>query len=501
MKHPDQPDYVVGVVGCGAMGQGIAQVSAQGGMRTLLYDARAGAAQAARDRIAGFIGRAVEKGRMSQEDADAAVARLEPVGDLQGLKPADTVVEAIFEDLEQKQQIFADLEGAVTPECILASNTSSIPIASIARACQQRARVAGLHFFNPVPLMKLVEVIRPIGCDDQVIANLMALGKRMTRVPVEVQDSPGFLVNMGGRAYTTEALRIVHEGVATPAQVDAIMRDCWGFRMGPFELMDLTGIDVNYPVSQIIWEGYGYDPRLKTSPNHRAMFDAGLFGRKTGQGWYRYDDKGQMIDPPSADFVTDAAPIKAVQTDSDAVVTLCDEIGIDIVDGAPRLETSEGRDCVHQSTYDGTTPKPIVMLDMMGNTSKRITMMTPPGFDRTVGEGVAEGVAAAIIASGRKVTWIKDSPGFVGQRMVAMVGNLGCYMAEVGLASPEDIDTAMQLGLNYPRGSIALLEDIGVKRAYFLMTALHDCILEERYRPTQWLARRSMLDLSLYTPN
>ncbi|MEM7745383.1 MAG: 3-hydroxyacyl-CoA dehydrogenase NAD-binding domain-containing protein, partial [Pseudomonadota bacterium] len=199
MKHPDSPDYVVAVVGCGAMGQGIAQVSAQGGMRTLLFDAREGAAAAAKERIAGHIRRMAEKGRITEEDAAAGIDRLEPVGSMAGLAEADTIVEAIFEDLGIKQKLFAELEGVVRPDCIVSSNTSSIPLSSIARACEKRDRVAGLHFFNPVPLMKLVEVIRPVEASDEVIANLMALGKRMTRVPVEVKDSPGFLVNMGGR--------------------------------------------------------------------------------------------------------------------------------------------------------------------------------------------------------------------------------------------------------------------------------------------------------------
>ena len=226
MKNPDTSDYVVGVAGCGAMGQGIAQVSVQGGMRTLLFDARDGGAAAARDQIAKRIERLVEKGRLGEGDAKAAIDRLVPVSDLKGLAPCDTVVEAAFEDLDVKHGLFKDLEAVVGPDCILASNTSSIPLASIARVCERRGRVAGLHFFNPVPLMKLVEVIRAAETSDDTVTALMALGKRMTRVPVEVKDSPGFLVNMGGRAYTTEALRIVHEGVARPEQVDAIMRDC-----------------------------------------------------------------------------------------------------------------------------------------------------------------------------------------------------------------------------------------------------------------------------------
>ena len=345
MKHPDQPDYVVGVIGCGAMGQGIAQVSAQGGMRTLLFDTRDGGAQHARAQIGKRLDRLVEKGRMGADDAQTVLARLEPVDGLASLKDADTIVEAVFEDLEVKQTLFRDLEEVVRAECIISSNTSSIPLASIARACTHRDRIAGLHFFNPVPLMKLVEVIRPAEASDECITNLMALGRRMTRTPVEVKDSPGFLVNMGGRAYTTEGLRLEHEGVARPEQVDAIMRDCWGFRMGPFELMDLTGIDVNFPVSRIIYDGYMQDARIRTAPNHMAKFDAGLFGRKAGQGWFAYEG-GKPLDRPSADFLTDTAPVPEVRMagQNPRLQAFCEEIGLKVGSSGPVLAAPVGLD-------------------------------------------------------------------------------------------------------------------------------------------------------------
>ena len=545
MKHPDELDYVVAVAGCGAMGQGIAQVSVQGGMRTLLFDAREGAAQAAKDQINGRLNRLVEKGRIGEADAVAANDRLVPVGDLSALVEADAVVEAVFEDLEVKHSVFSDLEAVVRPDCILASNTSSIPLASIARVCDLRGRVAGLHFFNPVPLMKLVEVIRAAETSDATVASLMALGRRMTRTPVEVKDSPGFLVNMGGRAYTTEGNRIEHEGVATPAQIDAIMRDCRHFRMGPFELMDLTGIDVNYPVSGIIYDGYNQDPRLKTSANHMAMFDAGLFGRKTGQGWFAYE-KGQPLERPSGDYQPSRPPAQSValagefwrdlerDADDDAVdiVTsdalrdflngsqdaeleaivhpevqrlraFCDEVGLTVIedDGeCPLLAAPIGTDATQTAVEECEDPEDfvrLVCLDLLGNTTKRVTLMTPPGAD----PAHAAGVAAAITASGRKVTLIKDSPGFVGQRMVAMIANLGCYMAEIGLASPEDIDTAMQLGLNYPQGSIALVEALGTDNCLDILTTVQSITGEDRYRPTLWLKRRAMLGLPIHTPN
>jgi 3-hydroxybutyryl-CoA dehydrogenase len=498
MRDPGEAGYTVGVVGCGAMGQGIAQVSAQGGIRTILFDAREGGAAAARERIAGHIDRMAEKGRVGTDEAEAAKARLGVADSLEALADCDAVVEAVFEDVEVKRELFRRLESIVRPDCLIASNTSSIPIASIARACERRDRIAGLHFFNPVPLMKLVEVVRAAETSDEAIERLMALGRRMTRTPVEVKDSPGFLVNMGGRAFTTEGLRIAHEGVATPAQIDAIMRDCWHFRMGPFELMDLTGIDVNYPVSRIIAGGYMDDPRLKTSANHMGMFDAGLFGRKAGKGWFEYQD-GKPKDRPSADYTTDAAPARAVRLveSSDALEAFCREVGLEHDSDGPVLAASLGEDATSWADRTGENARELICVDLTGDTSKRVTVMTAPGADR---EKLA-GVAAAIIASGRVVTWVNDSPGFVGQRMAAMVANLGCYMAEIGLAAPKDIDMAMELALNYPRGPIALGEEMGARLCHEVMVELHRITGEDRYRPTLWLRRRALLGLGLHTPN
>jgi len=508
------------------MGQGVIQVSVQGGMRCLILDAKPGAAEAAREAIAGRINRLVEKERISAEEAAAAIGRMEVIEDFDGLTPCDAVVKAIIEEIGIKREVFAKIEAAVSPDCLIASNTSSIPIASIARSCEHRGRTAGLYFFNPVPLMKLVEVIRAAETTDAAVEALTVLGKRMGRTPVTVKDSPGFLVNMGGRPYTTEGLRLAHEGIATLAQIDAIMRDCWRFRMGPFELMDLTGIDVNYPVSMIAYEGYLHDPRIKTSPNHKAMADAGLFGRKTGQGWFGYD-KGKPLDRPCPDFETKAAPARRValarQIDAasmadifcadeeemdlfaemaahDELEAFCDEVGLEIVadDGkVPILDAPGGDDASETASQMDINFRRLVCVDLLGDASMRVTLMTAHGADAAH----REAVAAAIAASGRKVTLIKDSPGFVGQSLATTVGNLGCYMAEIRMASPEDIDLAMQLGLNYPRGPLALIAEIGEGKALSVLGSLQNITGEDRYRPTMWLRRRAKLVLPIHTPS
>ena len=501
MKPADAPDYVLGIVGAGAMGQGIAQVAIAGGIRTILHDAADGAAGKACETVAGRLRRLVEKGRMASADAEAAIDRLEVASVLSDLAPCDAVVEAIVENLDIKRKVFAEIEGIVSADCILASNTSSIPIASIARACDRRHRIAGLHFFNPVPLMKLVEVIRAAETDDDSVATLAALGHRMTRTPVTVTDSPGFLVNMGGRAFSTEALRIAHEQVATPAQIDAIMRDCHGFRMGPFELLDLTGMDVNFPVSTIVYDGYFQDPRLKTAPNHRAMFEAGRFGRKTGAGWFEYEGD-KPVDAPSPDHDHgngQPGPVALADPKDEALRAFCDACGVKIVkdDGrCPIVAAPIGVDATGMAMEAEIDFRRLVCIDLMGDTSKRVTIMTTPGSD----PAMRDAVAASLAASGRSVTAIKDSAGFVGQRIVSMVANLGCYMAEIGLASPEDIDTAMRLGLNYPHGPLEFVEEIGATNTLAVLDALHGITGEDRYRPTQWLSRREALGLPIHTP-
>ena len=501
MKPVSAADYTVAVVGAGAMGQGIAQVSVQGGLKTLLFDARPGGAAEGAAQIGKRIDRLVEKGRIGDDDAASAKANLVPVDDISALADCDAVVEAVFENYDVKAELFKKLEAVVSKDCILASNTSSIPISSIARNCEKRDRCAGMHFFNPVPLMKLVEVIRAAETSDETVAALTELGKRMTRVPVSVADMPGFLVNMGGRAYSSEGLRMAHEDVATPAQIDAIMRDCRHFRMGPFELMDLTGIDINFPASTIIYNGYMQDPRIKTAPNHEAMYNSGQFGRKTSGGWFKYEG-GKVVDPPSADHVSDAAPAAKValaETD-ETLAAFCKDLGLNVGadDGScPILAAPFGDDATHTAMRTGVDFKRLVCVDLSCDTSKRVTIMTAPGADANV----RDAAAAAINDAGRAVTAIKDSPGFVAQRMSVMIANLGCYMAEVALATPDDIDLAMKLGLNYPLGPLELAADLEPRKCLQILDRLQAITGEDRYRPTMWLKRRALLGLSVHTPN
>lgn len=500
MVDANSPDLVIGVVGCGAMGQGIIQVALQGGMKVVAYDAMDGSAAAGAEKVVARLDRLVEKGTLEADAAAAMKDKLVVAGGVEDLAPCGVVVEAVFEDIDVKRSLFTAIEGVVAEDAIIASNTSSLPIGSIARVCKNPGRIAGLHFFNPVPLMRLVEIIQGPATDDAVIEKLVTVGKRFGRTPVVVKDSPGFLVNLGGRAFTTEGLHLEHEAVATPAQVDAVMRDCGHFRMGPFQLMDLTGIDVNYPVSMIVFEQFLNDPRLRTTPLHRALAEAGRFGRKTGQGHFRYDDKGQVIDPPSPDHVTDVAPatVVAVAPDGDAALAeLLERAGLSVRndDGTmPVIAALYGEDATGFAARTGTDHTRLVAVDTTGDTSKRVTLMTAPAAD----PAHRDAVAAAFAKAGIAPTVIQDSPGFILQRMRAMIANLGCEMAQIALATPADIDTAMKLGLNYPRGPLEIAEEMGVKRTYEILSAIHDATQDPRYRPSLWLRRRALLGLSAH---
>ena len=497
-------DLVVGVVGTGAMGRGIAQVTATGSIRCLMFDAVPGNATKARDAILETLQGLVARGRLADTELQAAKNHLVPVDDLALLASANIVIEAVFENLEVKKDLFTRLEAVVAPDCIIASNTSSIRIASIARDLKHRGRVAGMHYFNPVPLMKLVEVIRAADTAADVVDAMVTLGKRQGRVPVVVGDTPGFLVNLGGTAIGTEGLRIYTEGRATVSQIDAVMRDTCGFRMGPFELMDLTGIDVNFPARRIIYEGFFHDRRMTPSPYHEGLFHAGKLGRKTGGGWYDYDAKGGKVDP-GADHASTAEPPRSVVVGAGAkdpakLKDLLGRTGVALLDAddgsSPIVVAPRGGDCTSVIAAHRLDARRTVAIDLTGDTDKRVTIMTAPGAD----QGCRDAIASLLAGTGAKVTAIKDSPGFIAQRMLAMIANLGCEMAQIGIASPQDVDTAMTLGLNYPRGPLALADWLGVSNTYEILSQIQEITGDDRYRPSQWLRRRALLGLSATMP-
>jgi 3-hydroxybutyryl-CoA dehydrogenase len=281
----------IGVLGAGTMGGGIAQVAAEAGIRVTLHDPIGGATRAAQDRIAGFLARRGAKGQLDQASAAAARERIVEAETLEELAVADLVIEAIPEDLELKRDAFRRLDAAARPETILASNTSSLSIASIASATSRPERVIGMHFFNPVPLMALVEVIAGPHTDPTIAEAAAAAARQLGKTPVLAADTPGFIVNRVGRPFYLEALRMLGDGAADVEKIDEALRGA-GFRMGPFELIDAIGADVNLAVSESIFEQFEHDPRYQPHPLQRALVDAGRLGRKSGAGFYDYPADG-----------------------------------------------------------------------------------------------------------------------------------------------------------------------------------------------------------------
>ena len=502
----NRPDLTIGVIGTGAMGRGIVQVAAAGGVNVYMMDARPGAAAEARDFIAKMLARAAEKGSMTAADADAAVARIKVVEKTAEFKACHIVVEAIVENLDVKRALFAELEEIVAPDCILATNTSSLSVTTIGAKLKRPERFAGLHFFNPVPLMKLVEVIDGLRTEPWVGDALMGLGRRMTREPVRLTDAPGFLVNQVGRGFTLEASHLVYEGVSTFADVDRVMRDVCGFRMGPFELMELTGLDVTQPASHLIFNQFFQEPRFRPSVIMQSRYEAGILGRKSKKGFYDYDAEMKAIVPPEAPTPAarpDSVWVSSVEADGhQAVSELLGKLGANVETGAKPsakaliVVTPIGEDATSCAVAQGLDAKRTVAIDTLFPMVKRRTVMTTPITDPAYRDA-AHGLFGS---DGVPVTVIRDSAGFIAQRIVAMIVNIGCSIAQSRTAAPADIDKAVTLGLNYPNGPFRFADVVGVQRIHRVLSSMYRVYGDPRYRPVIWLTRRAKLGVSLLTP-
>ena len=296
----------IGVVGAGAMGSGIAQIAATAGHSVYICDASNEALQTSKEKLKKIMDRLVEKGKLDESDAKAIQERVSYGDQTDIFSDCELVIEAIVESLEVKKTVFSELESVVSADCILASNTSSLSIASIAAACTKSARVLGIHFFNPAPLMPLVEIIPAVQTDDSCIEPIIELMKSWKKAPVLAKDTPGFIVNRIARPFYGEAIRILEEGIADHATIDWALKTKGGFRMGPFELMDFIGNDVNYKVTETVFEQFFYDPRYKPSFTQKRMVEAGRLGRKTGLGYYEYGEDASASSPKEDDTLATA---------------------------------------------------------------------------------------------------------------------------------------------------------------------------------------------------
>jgi 3-hydroxybutyryl-CoA dehydrogenase len=500
---PDSPGLTVGVIGAGTMGRGIAQVCAVAGYPVVLQDSFPGVAQEGFEFIQKILARSVEKGRLSNDAADEAMARISLVDTLEGMSDCGVVIEAAAEIPDIKKGIFRALDEIVSEDAVLATNTSSLSVTEIAAATRLPERVVGLHFFNPPPLMALVELIFTLKNSPQLIDNINKFVENIGKTPIRIKDSPGFVVNHVGRALATESFAILSEGVAEPVDIDRILRDAAGFKMGPFELLDLTGLDISHPVTEQIFAQFYNDPFYRPSEIAEARVASGVTGRKTGAGFYEYRD-GKAVIPSEAalpevkdvDIWLDPnAPAHLGKVLSDAGATIIE--AFDPPATAVCVVTPIGSDATTAAVELNLDPKRTVAVDTFIGADKRWTVMTTPLTDPSA----RDAVWALLAADGTPVTLISDSAGFVTQRVIAMVVNLGCQVAAKRVAAPEDIDTAVKLGLNYPFGPLEWGDKVGPEVVLDILDDMFDFTHDPRYRASPWLRRRVMLGASLLTPN
>ncbi len=499
MSHAPLPQQtVIAVVGTGAMGAGIAQVAAAAGHPVKLLDNRPDAAARAVDGIRAQFAKLAEKGKLSAEAAAAASARLSAVHALADLADAGLVVEAIVESLEAKQTLYRDLEAIVGPDCIFGTNTSSISVTAIGAALKHPERLAGLHFFNPAPLMKLVEIVSGLATDKRVADTLFASAAAWGKTPVHAKSTPGFIVNRVARPYYAEALRLAQEGAADYATIDACCREAGGFRMGPFELMDMIGHDVNFAVTNSVWRAFYNDQRFLPSLIQQELVDAGFFGKKTGRGFYDYRDGAVR---PEAQ--TEAAQVPAgmivICGESIAAEALADRLthsglsfsrapesdGRIAEIGRAALYVTDGRSATQRAAESGVANTVLIDLALDYDKATRLALAAAEQC-----EPAAISAATGLLqAAGFAVSRLLDIPGLVVMRTVAMLANEAADAVNQGVCSETAADAAMRLGVNYPQGPLAWADQVGVATIRNVLAHLGASYGEDRYRISPLIQR------------
>ncbi len=501
------PSAVIALVGTGAMGAGIAQVAAAAGHVVKLYDNRPGAAAKAIEGLRVQFGKLADKGRMSAEAAQAAGERLLVAAELVDLAGAALIVEAIVESLEAKQKLFSELEGIVGSDCIFGTNTSSISVTSIGAALTHPERLAGLHFFNPAPLMKLVEIVSGLATAKAVADTLYATAAAWGKTPVHARSTPGFIVNRVARPYYAEALRILHEGGGDCATIDAVMRDAGGFRMGPFELMDMIGHDVNFAVTRSVWQAFYNDKRFTPSLIQQELVEAGFIGRKSGRGFYDYREGAVRPEPQLACPQSIPADI-VLHGDSAAAHAIADRLferkiahswgeatdGRIAEAGSAVIFVTDGRTATQRAAESGIENVVLIDLALDYGTATRIA----------VGAAIncwapAVGSAIGLLQSaGFAVCRLCDTPGLALMRTVAMLANEAADAVNQGVCDAAAADSAMCLGVNYPRGPLAWADRVGLPVICSVLSNLARFYGEDRYRVSPLIQQRVFAGKSIH---
>ena len=504
------PSVDIGVVGAGAMGAGIAQVAAVAGHRVRLFDLRPGAAQAAIGGIVDMFDKLVAKSRMTLEEARQAGGSLEAVETVEGLAESGLVLEAIVENVDAKRSLFQDLELVIDASALLATNTSSISITAIGSALAHPERLAGMHFFNPAPLMPLVEIISGMATRASVADRLFATALAWGKVPVRARSTPGFIVNRVARPFYGEALRLLNEGAADCATLDAVLRESGGFRMGPFELMDLIGNDVNYAVTKSVFEAFHGNSRFTPSLRQLELVEAGFLGRKTGRGFYDYGGQSPVARPQTA--AASSAPSAIVLCGEDALTqVLADRlskagVAFELSGGHPDerlgqagsavVYRTDGRTATARAAANGIADCILVDLALDYETAARLAIAAADQASP-----VAIKAAEALLqAAGYEVSRIDDVAGMAVLRTVAMLANEAADAVNQGVCSASDADLAMRKGVNYPRGPLEWAETIGLDRIVAALDHLSEAYGEERYRVSPLLRRKLLSGQPFFAP-
>lgn len=490
-SHAIHSSTPVGVVGAGAMGAGIAQVAAAAGHRVRILDTREGAAKQAIEGIQAQFSKMAAKGKMTGDAAIAASQRLIPASSISDFSDTGVVIEAIVENLEVKRDLFRSLEDVCNASCIFATNTSSISVTSIAAGLKNPNRLVGMHFFNPAPLMALVEIISGLATSKDLAQTLHETAKAWGKIPVFAKSTPGFIVNRVARPYYAEGLRLLNEGATDCATLDALMREAGGFKMGPFELMDMIGHDVNFAVTQSVWRAFYNDQRFLPSLIQQELVEAGHLGKKTKRGFYNYAE-GSSPPKPHTESIAQCPRDITIFGNSRAANALGKRLEIAGVafkrndasderiahaDGVLIFET-DGRTATHRTNATGIQQLVLSDIALDYDNATRTALA-----EANQAEASTKQIAIGLFqAAGYNVSCLNDVAGMAVMRTVSMLANEAADVVNQGVCDAMEADTAMRLGVNYPRGPLAWANDIGIQKVNLVLKHLGDFYGEDRYR-------------------
>lgn len=503
---PLAPDAAVAVLGAGTMGAGIAHVAAEAGHRVALFDVAPGAVTAALDELRTRLERSASKGRRSVESVAETLARITPATGLDELAGSALVIEAIVEKLEIKRNVFSTLEEILAEDAVIATNTSSLSVTAIAAGLQRPERVVGMHFFNPAPVMPLVEIVSGDATAPAVADLAFGTAVAWGKTPVRCTSTPGFIVNRVARPFYGEGLRLLAEGVANARTIDAVVVGAGGFRMGPFTLMDLVGLDVNLAVSTSVYEQTYHDPRFAPNVIQRGLVDAGRLGRKSGHGFFDYDgsddEPGDAVQTVTVSFKDDVMPAVEAVGDLGHAGGIVDRLrSADVPvrlgdgDGGPGFLRIGGAVLV---PTDGRTATEIMAGGFFGAADVAVVDLVADWADAghvamaeaRQAQGHPAGPFAGVLQSaGVSTSIVADAPGLVLMRIVAQLANVAADTALLGVADPAAIDTAMRLGTNYPLGPMEWSDRIGAPTVVGVLDATRAFYGEDRYRVSAMLRR------------